>query len=268
MNFRSRWVLVTGASSGLGQAMAKLLAREHGANLILVARREDRLIELKKSLEADCGVQVRCIPADLSKLADVDRVIQEIVQGDEPLYAAVLNAGVTHFGPWDELSFEGFQQMLAVNVTSVVRLTTQLIPHLKAQNLGGGVMLVSSAAGLTPVAYQTMYSATKAFLINFGCGLFHELNGSNVSITTFAPGGIITEMTAGKRFDQLRGWLMPVDRCAKDGLAAFASRRYLHVPGAAFRLGTWFTRLLPQRIVTEQVAQRYRRSMELSQAAE
>ena len=75
-------------------------------------------------------------------------------------------------------------------------------------------MIVSSMAGMTTVPYQTAYSGTKAFLVSFGTGLFHELRGRPVSMTTFVPGGIQTEMTSGKRFGPLRGWLMPVDQCA------------------------------------------------------
>jgi short-subunit dehydrogenase len=71
-------------------------------------------------------------------------------------------------------------------------------------------MLVASLAGLTPVPYQTAYSSTKAFLVHFGCGLWHELQGRNVSITTYAPGGIETAMTAGASFGGLRKWLVPV----------------------------------------------------------
>ncbi len=113
------------------------------------------------------------------------------------MYGAVLNAGVTHFGDHHELDWEEFDTMLSTNVRSIVRLSRALIPHMESSPEGGGLLFVSSMAGLTPVPYQTHYIATKAFLVHYGCGLSHELEDSNVSVTTLAPGGIVTEMTAG-----------------------------------------------------------------------
>lgn len=265
MDFRTRWVLITGASSGLGREMARLFAQEHGANLVLVARRQARLLELKAELETT-GVSVVAIAADLTDLSDVERVFQEATTGRE-IYGVVLNAGVTHFGAYDELSWAAFQTMLATNVTSVVRLTTLFLPYLREQNRGGGLLLIASMAGLTPVPYQTAYSGTKAFLLNFGRGLYHELRGTNVSITTFVPGGIVTEMTAGERFVPLRGWLMPVERCAREAIRGFRRREYVCLPGLANRLGSMFARLLPERLLTSRVAATYRSALEVQARA-
>ena len=261
MNFEGRWVLVTGASSGLGKHMAEQLALEHKANLIVSARREDRLVALKKDLESRAGVKVEVVTADMCKLADVDALVDRVTGGDAPLYAAVLNAGVTHFGEYTELGWDDFERMLHTNVTSIVRITTRVLPYLQKRGDGGGVMIVSSMGGLQPVPYQTAYSATKAFLINFGCGLFHEVDGKNVAVTTYAPGGIVTDMTAGNRFDTLRGWLAPVDDVAREGLDAFRHRKYLHVPGLMYRVGAVLTRMLPQQIVTGRVASEYRKAL-------
>jgi uncharacterized protein len=162
MDFRGRWVVVTGASSGLGREMAKLLATEYGANLVLVARRKERLEELQSEIEKAAGVSVVSIVADLSKHDDVDRVFRE-ASTDRQVYAVVLNAGVTHFGSYNELSWTAFQTMLATNVTSVVRLTTLFLPYLEQLDHGGGILLVASMAGLTPVPYQTAYSGTRRF---------------------------------------------------------------------------------------------------------
>lgn len=263
MDFRSKWVLVTGASSGLGREMAVVLAKEHGANVVLVARRKQRLDALAQELEASAHVEVASIAADLSNLDDVDRVFREATAG-RSLYGAVLNAGITHFGEHAELSWEGFERILATNVTGVVRLTTHLAPYLEQERAGGGVLLVSSMAGITPVPYQTAYSATKAFLVNFGCGLWHELHERNVSVTTFVPGGIETEMTAGERFKKLGGWLMPADKCAREAIDAFARREYLHVPGFVYRVGATLSRILPQQFVTAQVARTYRKALDAS----
>lgn len=256
-------MLVTGASSGLGRAMAVKLAQQHGAHVVAVARRVDRLGLLRQELEATCGAQVHPIAADLSEPAEVERVLREANDGRR-LYAAILNAGVTYFGHHHALEWAEFRRMLEVNVASNVRLTTELLPQIERNGEEGGLMLVASLAGITPVPYQTAYSSTKAFLVHFGCGLWHEWQGRNVSITTFAPSGVQTEMTSGPRFGALRRWLVPVDRAASEGIEAFRVRAYLHIPGAFFRMGLKLVQMLPARTVTGRVGAAYRRSLELA----
>jgi short-subunit dehydrogenase len=260
MEFRERWLLVTGASAGLGREMAKILATEHGANLLLVARRQERLDSLEHEIKRLCSVQVRTLRADLSRLEDIDRVLAEATQC--PLYGAILNAGVTHFGPHSELDWDAFRQMLDTNVTGVVRMTNGLVPQLERTN--GGLMLVSSMAGIFPVPYQTAYSATKAFLVHFGCGLFHEYRDRTLSITTYTPGGVVSEMTAGESFTPLRRWLMPTDVAAREGITALQQRKYLYAPGASNRLASALFGLLPRRLTTGLVSNQYRKALSAS----
>lgn len=260
LELNGRWVLITGASSGLGKEMARVLAKDHHANLVLVARRLDKLEALAQELRAQHRVEVQTIAADLSREDEAERLFQAATAA-APLHAAVLNAGVTHFGHHDELSWDGFKQMLALNVLTTTRLTSLALPYLERRGEQGALMLVSSMAGLAPTPYQSAYSATKAFLINYGCSLHHEMAPRGVSVTTFAPGGIITEMTAGERFNDLRGWLMPVDVCARSAVKALVKREYLAVPGLVYRVGSVLTRLLPQRFFTGRVAAQYRRSL-------
>jgi short-subunit dehydrogenase len=261
MSFRDRYVLVTGASSGLGRAMTTILAREHRANIIAVARRAKLLEELRREIESSAAVRVEPIVADMARPDDVERVLRQVTH-ERRIYAAVLNAGVTHFGHYDELPWPDFETMLHVNVTSTVRLTTGLLPYLEETGEGGGVMLVASMAGITPVPYQAAYSGTKAFLVHFGRALCCELQGKNVSLTTYAPGGIVTEMTAGASFGPLRKWLMPVDAAAREGIEAFRTRKHLHVPGRTNRIGMALLKLLPQSLVTNRVGAVYRRAIE------
>jgi uncharacterized protein len=194
MNFNGRRVLITGASSGLGLEMARQLAHREHSDLVLVARRLDRLNELKTELESATGVRCQVIAADLSKPQDVDRVFEEATAAGE-VYGVILNAGVTHFGKHFELDWSSFNNMLATNVTSVVRLVNLFTPYLINNGQGGGVMLVSSMAGLLPVPFQSAYAGTKAFITNFSLSLSEELRGELVSVTVFSPGGIDTAMT-------------------------------------------------------------------------
>jgi uncharacterized protein len=260
LEFRGRWVLVTGASSGLGQELARKLAKKYGANIVAVARRKDRLEALKQELEKEAHVEVHVIAADLSKLEEVDRVLKEATAGRQ-LYGAVLNAAITHFGPYDTQSWADFQTMLQTNVVSIVRMTSEILPQLRKGEAGGGILIVSSMAGINPVPYQTAYSATKAFLVHYGLGLWHELRGTNVSVTTYAPGGIATEMTAGEKFGPLRGWLAPVEDVAQCGIEAFRTRQYLAIPGVTNRAGDFLFRVLPRRFMAGRVAAVYKKAL-------
>jgi uncharacterized protein len=125
------------------------------------------------------------------------------------------------------------------------------------------VMLVTSMTGLSPVPFQSGYSGTKAFLTSFGVALAHELKGSHVSLTVFAPAGIKTEQTAGERFGPLSGWLAPVEGVAGEGLAALRSGPVLAVPGFINRLGLFLFRFLPRNFVMSQVGARYRKALAL-----
>jgi uncharacterized protein len=261
MNFARRRVLVTGASSGLGAELAEQLARDHAAHLVLVARRQDRLSDLSQRLTSRYAVPVEIIVADLAQPGEAERIFHEATS-EAPLYAAILNAGVTHFGPYDEQSWDSLSRLLELNVTSTVRLVTLLLPYLEAQATQGGVLLVASLSGLTPVAYQAAYSGTKAFLIKYGWALHHELRPRGVTVSVVAPGGIATEMTAGQRFDDLRPWLMPVSGVARAALSGFGRRKHLIVPGFIYSWGrTALLKLVPENVLVGRVAAQYRKSL-------
>jgi uncharacterized protein len=264
MDLRGKWVLVTGASAGLGHSLAQKLATEHGANLVVTARRAERLDALKTQLEAAANVQVVPLVGDMARAEDVERLLSEATAGRQ-LSAAILNAGITHLGRHDELQWQAFLALLQINVTANVRLASELAKHMQAHQLGGAIMLVSSLAGVMPVPFQSAYSGTKAFLNAFGVGLAHELKGSKVSVTVFAPGGIATEMTATDRFAPLSKWLAPVETVADEALAALQRRDELAVPGFLNRLGVFAFRLVPRSFAVGQLARTYRKA--LAQAA-
>ncbi|WP_158828670.1 SDR family NAD(P)-dependent oxidoreductase [Mucilaginibacter lacusdianchii] len=261
LNFNNKWILVTGASSGLGYEMARQLAYQHKANLIIAARRADKLNQLKAELEQQAGVQVKVVVADLSVQADIDRLISLSLEGQE-LYAAILNAGITYFGPHIEMPEGDFERILQTNVISVVRITTQLVKHFEIAGKESGVMIVSSMAALYPPPYQAVYAGTKAFVMNFINALQYELKNKQLSLTVYAPGGIATEMTEGEKFNELKAWLMPVEQAAKEGIAALQSRKYNHIPGLLNRVGSKFMKLLPKSFIVGQLGKTYQKSLD------
>ncbi|WP_164974065.1 SDR family NAD(P)-dependent oxidoreductase [Filimonas effusa] len=260
LQFKNKWVMVTGASSGLGQEISRQLAFNHQANLIIVARREEKLTALKHELEQGAGIQVKTIAADLSNAADIERVLQESLTSNA-LYGAILNAGVTYFGRHTALSWQQFEAILQTNVVGVVRMTNGLVAHFEQSGREGGLMLVSSMAAIYPAPYQAAYSASKAFILSFGNALSHELQNKDFSITVYAPGGIATEMTAAEQFGELKSWLMPVKQAAREAIYAFAHRKYNYIPGFTNRLGSRFMALLPKKFIAGKMGVIYLKSL-------
>ncbi|RKG93609.1 SDR family oxidoreductase [Corallococcus sp. CA053C] len=259
MNFRGRWVLITGASSGLGLEMARLLAKEHGAHIIAVARREDRLLALKAELEGAYGVQVLPLAADLTRPGEAERIHASAVEG-RAVDGVILNAGVTFYGRVLEQPAESLDTMLATNVTSVVQLSQRFAADF-VQRGEGALMLVASMAGFSPLPYQATYAATKSFVISFGRGLAHELRKTGVSVTVFAPGGIATEMLSlsglDRKFKAGDLGIMPADTCARIAVEAFVRRRELAVPGLLNRFLATMMKLLPHAFIVQRSAALY-----------
>jgi short-subunit dehydrogenase len=272
LDFTGKWILITGASSGLGREMAYQLGRKHKANLILLARRAELLREIKEDLEKGGDIQVEIWPVDLSdpgQVADVTRGIIETGRLD----GAILNAGITYFGRHTELTDAEFDKIIQVNIKSVSYMTTQLARYFedagkdKVPMKNGApindacIMLVSSMAAFLPTPYQAVYSATKAFLVNFANALQFEVRNPYLSITVFAPGGIATEMTQGEKFNDLRGWLMPVEQAARIGIRALQRRKYIAVPGLSNKAGFLLSRLLSRKFMVKQLGKTYGKAL-------
>ena len=261
LSLKGKHTLITGASSGLGLEMARLVARDHRGNLVLAARRKDRLDALADELRRDHGVDVVTLQADMTRREDVARTFEEATAG-RPVPAAVLNAGVSYFGHGLELAFEEFERMLATNVTSVVYLTQRFLQHQIELGDGGGTMIVSSVAGTVPTTYQAAYCGTKAFLNNFGVAMAEEVADRGVSLTVFAPGGIATEMGeksgTARKFKKGDPGMMDVDVCARLALAGFVRRRRFVIPGTLNQMNDVLLRFVPRVVATSFTARIFR----------
>ncbi|MAC57834.1 MAG: short-chain dehydrogenase [Novosphingobium sp.] len=183
--------LVTGASSGIGLAFAEELAAR-GFDLVLVARRTDRLEALAQRLLSSCGVKTRVIGADLSDPDAPARLLEETEGSDIGL--VVSNAGFNIKGAFESKDASAMAKMLTVNCHAPMQLAHGFIPRLKARGRGG-LVFTASVEGLIGCPYSTAYSASKALVISLGEGLWGELQGTGVDVLTLCPGATESEAT-------------------------------------------------------------------------
>lgn len=255
--WRGKWALVTGASSGIGLEFAAQLAAG-GANLILTARRRDRLATLAQELSAKHGVKVEVFPADLAQ-PGAPREIFAFTEGRGlTVDLLVNNAGFGAFGEFPAQNVELLLAMLQVNVSAVIHLTHLYLQGMVARRRGD-VLIVSSVAAFQGVPYYATYAATKAFERIFVEGLAAEMRPHGVRVCALYPGSTSTEFhevsgqTGGARSKQ-----EPADKVARTGLAALAAGRTGVVSGARNWLMIEAERLVPRRFITGLAAKAYR----------
>jgi short-subunit dehydrogenase len=184
-SYEDKTVLVTGASSGIGLAMANSLARR-GAHVILTARSTDKLNELAAEIK-QTGVNANVFPGDLSEPGAAEQLHDEVTSAGLQVDLLINNAGYGRWGDFDEFERDDYGRMIQLNITSLTDLCHLFIPDMIARG-GGGVINVGSVASFIPVPYAAVYSATKAYVLLFSDALRFEYAGRGVSIMTVCPG--------------------------------------------------------------------------------
>jgi hypothetical protein len=189
--------LVTGASSGIGAAFAERLARQ-GLDLVLIARRSDRLADLQVRLAREFGVRVRPISVDLARPEAPMQIVEAVADLDVGL--VVSNAGFSMKGDHAANDQGELSEMLMVNCHAPLQLTRGFSPRLRARGRGG-IVLVSSIEGLIGCPYSAAYSGTKALVKALGEGLWAELQPDGIDVLTLCPGATETEAAARSGMD-------------------------------------------------------------------
>ena len=235
--------LVTGASSGIGRAMAEELAGR-GTHLVLVARREQRLEEVAAHAR-DLGVGAEVLAADLTDDADLARV-EERLRSDPPLDLLVNNAGASGTGRFHRRSAARAELQVDVNVRAVVRLTHAGLVGMRGRGRGA-VLFTSSAAAFHPIPGMAVYAATKAFLLSFGESLHEELRGTGVTSTVLCPGFTDTEFI-GEGSAIPDAILMDARRVAAAGIEGARRGRAVVTPGLAYKLHRGLSTVLPDSV--------------------
>lgn len=225
--------LVTGASAGIGKAIAARLAGA-GVQLVAVARDRERL----DKLAADLPVDVEVLVADLAEAAQLARVEERLASADRPVDLVVNNAGFGTYGNFADLDIEGEQREIAVNVVALVRITHAAIRAMLPRG-HGAILNIGSVAGLQATPGNAVYGATKSFVASFGEAVHGELEGTGVSLTTVLPGFTRTEFAARAGIEGRsipRPAWQSADEVAKAALAATAAGKAWHVSGTLNQL--------------------------------
>lgn len=240
--------VVTGASSGIGEAFARRLAAD-GHSLLLVARRDDRLAALAAELAGRHGVTADTLAADLAA-PDGRAALRAAVDVGGVPELVVLNAGFGAIGPVAGVGRERQAQMVALNCEAVVDLAAHVLPAMVVRG-SGTIVVVSSAAAWQPIPYTATYAATKAFELHFVEALAHELRGTGVRAIAACPGPVATEFGEAAGFGGESRWMPKetADGVVAATMAALARGRVRVATGWLARVSTLAATTLPRRPV-------------------
>ncbi|MEA2971675.1 MAG: uncharacterized protein QOG82_133 [Actinomycetota bacterium] len=241
--------LVTGASSGIGAAFARRLAAS-GSDLVVVARRRDRLEELAAELATTHGVHVEAMAADLTDPGQLALVEARLGDPDRPVDLLVNNAGAGGHGAFAALPVDGVEAMIRLNLLAPVRLTSAALPAMVARG-SGGIVNVSSISGEQPIPFVATYAATKAFLTSLSESVHDEVRDKGVSVTAVLPGftrtGFHDRADMGR--DIPKPFWIPADDVAQAALAAVARGQAICVPRFSYRVLVALARHAPRGLV-------------------
>lgn len=243
-----RTALVTGASSGLGVDFARILA-ERGCNLVLVARREDRLKEVREEIVSRRDVRVEVIPLDLAAPGAAQALYHRVRERGLVVDVLVNNAGFGLFGPFIEIPWEREHEMLELDVVALVHLTKLFSKDMVARNVGW-ILQVASIGAYQPSPTYATYSAAKSFVLSFGEALAYELRKTHVKVSVLSPGVTATEFlkVAGQKptlFQRLS--MMQSEPVARIGIDAMLKGKPSKVPGFSNAMTAWLMRFVPRR---------------------
>ncbi|PTD17444.1 MULTISPECIES: SDR family NAD(P)-dependent oxidoreductase [Sphingomonadaceae] len=254
---QNSWVLVTGASTGLGRASALRLAASYQAKPLIVGRRLDNLRELQSEIGERFNVPCEIIVADQREIEGREKIAAKVIE--LKVNAAFLAAGLTSAGPFDASRADAYAEVIGTNVAGFTDLLARLIAIFRQQPFESSIIAVSSLAGETSVPFQAVYGASKAYVSTLMRALSVELAGTGVSVGSFAPGGIDTDMAALSDLKWGKFGLMDVDRCATLAVDALVHRRSFAIPGMGNRLTYLASRALPRSLMSRLAALPYRR---------
>lgn len=250
-----RLALITGASGGLGEEMARQLAAR-GVNLMLVARSEDKLQALSRELRTTQGVDVHVLALDLTDPGAPAEIGRECQFRGLQVDFLINNAGFADFGEFHTRELSTQLDMINLNITALTELTHRFLPGMVERHLGR-VMNVASTAAFLPGPLMAVYYASKAYVLSFSEALHEELRGTGVQVTALCPGPVETGFQARAQMEgskllsgpgrNLR--VMSASDVARQGIEAMLRGDAVCIPGVMNKAQTFLPRLLPRKLV-------------------
>jgi uncharacterized protein len=251
MTANRKTALITGASGGIGEALARTLA-QHGYDLILVARTISKLETLGAELTAKNGVQTTSISSDLSAFDASEKLIAELETRELNVDLLVNNAGFAEYGEFATGDPQKQQQMISLNILTLTMLTRALLPKMLERKFGR-VMNVASTAAFMPGPLMSVYYASKAYVLSFSEALGEELLGTGVTVTALCPGPTESDFQARAAMQDSKlvqgKTLMTAKEVAEQGVAALERGQRVVIPGFINQIQAQVSRFLPRAIV-------------------
>jgi uncharacterized protein len=246
-------VLVTGASSGIGEALARCFARD-GHRVILVARSEHKLQALARTLSAEFGGAAIALPADLTQADAAARLAARLKRRRIAIDVLVNNAGVLEQGLFLQMPARRHQQLIDLNISGLTAMLAQFAPPMVERG-HGRILNVASIAAFQPVPTLATYAATKAYVLSLSESLAEELRDTGVTVTALCPGITATHMLSTATRDHAKVAQLPhfligdADEVAAEGYRACMKGEVITVPGAVNRAATLAARVAPKWLV-------------------
>lgn len=246
--WRGKWALITGASAGIGVALARELAAG-GANLVLTARRKDRLDQLARELSSSHKVRTEVFPADLTQPSTAEVIFGFTEERGISVELLVNNAGFGAYGELQTVEPSRLLDMVQVNCGAVVHLTRLYLPQM-VERRSGDILILASTAAFQAVPYISTYAATKAFDLLFAEGLAEEMKPYGVRVCALCPGSTESEFAEVAGQDKFKRKAETAEKVARVGLEALAAGKSSVISGLGNYLGALGERLVPRRVVT------------------
>ena len=234
-NWSGKWALITGASAGIGVALAEELA-SGATNLVLTARRKDRLEELARELTAAHKVNTEVFPADLADSNAPENIFAFTKEKGIEIELLINNAGYGQYGEFHSINKQRLLDMVQVNCHAVVHLTRMYLPEMVARRRGD-ILILASTASFQAVPYISTYAATKAFDLLFAEGLAEEMKPYGIRVCALCPGSTESEFHVVSGQEKFRRRTETAEKVAHTGLQALAA-------GKRFAQTRYFSRAL------------------------
>jgi len=247
-SYDDKTALITGASSGIGEAMAHSLAKR-GAHLVLTARSKDKLEAIAQTIRSNHGCRVDVFTEDLSQANAAQNLYEQTKSANIDVDLLVNNAGFGKWGEFLEFDADCYDEMLILNINSLVRLTHLFLPAMLERG-SGGIMNVASVASFIPVPLAAVYSASKSFVLFFSEALYGEYADKGITIMALCPGGTETGFAdvANADVDRSGASMDSPEMVAEFGLDEFSNGNISVIPGGmGNKMSAWMPRFLSRK---------------------